>query len=822
MDEEKTPSTSEQISPVPLPSQFNANADGSPQEIMPESAREGVTQPALPPVRPLPDGLAIGPAEPAPLKRSVLRLIIGWFLVLLSIFIVGNVIGFAAAVFLGPHPFASFLAAIFTYILSAVLDNDGSLSKFYGIQTTPNSSPLRSVLYFLTFGWIAFLFIRRPAPQTAPAKQASTDAQAGTLPQPPASAEPKDVYREVAETVVFVVVLVLLLKTFIAEAFVIPTGSMATTLWGYQKYVQCPNCGFSFPVNCSSEGDPQSVNKGPVTHCECPNCRYGIDLMLELEGKCVSAANGQLRVEYSEWYWKTTGRDPIEFQFPIDNKTIITVDGKPGSLEEIRPETPVRVIFHKPPRDLRDFADRPAVAITAAADGSFPPRDKFLVIDPGYHSGDRVLVFKALYDTGMLRDPQRHDVVVFKYPVEPQKMHQPMNYIKRLMGLPGETIAIRGGQIYVCKEPRDVTPPDHHWAAGYAPNYDWPKEDKEAERLWNEGKFEIDRKPPGVILAMRRIVYDNDYLPENTQAYPIRWKAERNWTGDGDFPKSFKHDGDASSLDWLRYRNILSGGKQAELITDFMGYNSSDSPMSNPNGANWVGDLMLECELKVEKAAGEVVLELSKGSDRFQARFDLATGNCTLLRQDKELPLRYLDADSPPATKPTKLKQPGTYHVRFANFDETLTLWVNDELPFGAGVSYAPPKNQRPTRNDLEPASIGCKGTAVSVAHLQLWRDTYYTTMGRGEQNGDFAIADDARHDPDRWAALSDLKPFFMYIHPGHYLCLGDNSPASSDGRTWGMVPERLMLGRALVVYFPFYCPYWPINAPTNRIGPIR
>ena len=33
----------------------------------------------------------------------------------------------------------------------------------------------------------------------------------------------------------------------------------------------------------------------------------------------------------------------------------------------------------------------------------------------------------------------------------------------------------------------------------------------------------------------------------------------------------------------------------------------------------------------------------------------------------------------------------------------------------------------------------------------------------------------------------------------------------SSDGREWGLVPERLMLGRALVVYFPF-----------NRAGTIK
>jgi hypothetical protein len=114
-------------------------------------------------------------------------------------------------------------------------------------------------------GWLAIL-LGRPAPQPSAASQGS--------PQP----RHHDVFREVAETVVFVVVLVLLLKTFIAEAFVIPTGSMATTLWGYQKVVQCPECGFSFPVNCSSQVEPPSAHERSVDvmGCTCPNCRYAI------------------------------------------------------------------------------------------------------------------------------------------------------------------------------------------------------------------------------------------------------------------------------------------------------------------------------------------------------------------------------------------------------------------------------------------------------------------------------------------------------------------------------------------------------------------
>src|ERR1700693_2430375 len=80
--------------------------------------------------------------------------------------------------------------------------------------------------------------------------------QAKAVAAQPAQPEMKDSVREVVETVVFVVVLVLLLKSFVAEAFVIPTGSMAESLYGYQKVVTCPKCKFVFPVNVSQEVDP--------------------------------------------------------------------------------------------------------------------------------------------------------------------------------------------------------------------------------------------------------------------------------------------------------------------------------------------------------------------------------------------------------------------------------------------------------------------------------------------------------------------------------------------------------------------------------------
>jgi len=179
--------------------------------------------------------------------------------------------------------------------------------------------------------------------------------------------------REVVETVVFVVVLVLLLKSFVAEAFVIPTGSMATTLWGYQKIVECPKCHHEFPVNASQEVDPQEGERVVVRSCICPNCRLTIPLAETKE------------VEQ---------RDR---------------DG----------------------RRVRGIAWVPLPQYSA-------------------NTGDRVLVGKFLYDLPW-NSPEKNrlNVVVFKYPERPQKDYTPMNYIKRLIGLPGETIAIYYGKIYV-------------------------------------------------------------------------------------------------------------------------------------------------------------------------------------------------------------------------------------------------------------------------------------------------------------------------------------------------------------------------------------
>ena len=62
-------------------------------------------------------------------------------------------------------------------------------------------------------------------------------------------------------------------------------------------------------------------------------------------------------------------------------------------------------------------------------------------MEPTLHNGEFVIVNKLAYQLG---DPTHADVIVFRYPRDPDQ-----EYIKRVIGLPGDRVRIINGQVYV-------------------------------------------------------------------------------------------------------------------------------------------------------------------------------------------------------------------------------------------------------------------------------------------------------------------------------------------------------------------------------------
>lgn len=68
---------------------------------------------------------------------------------------------------------------------------------------------------------------------------------------------------------------------------------------------------------------------------------------------------------------------------------------------------------------------------------------------PGLVDQERIFVNKFIYRLGV-GDIQRGDLIVFWPPSDPAK-----SYIKRVIGLPGDTVSLRGGQVFVNGKPLD-------------------------------------------------------------------------------------------------------------------------------------------------------------------------------------------------------------------------------------------------------------------------------------------------------------------------------------------------------------------------------
>jgi signal peptidase I len=174
---------------------------------------------------------------------------------------------------------------------------------------------------------------QRPAPMKTGKKPPQTVPASSVKPPP----KQPDNTRETIESIVVAFVLAFLFRTFEAEAFVIPTGSMAPTLYGQQRDVHCSECGTRFAVGASSGDAPDAevrdsaISRGfrsQLAVCPNANCRYPNDIL----AKEIFAGDRILVNKFPYEFGHPQRWDVVVFKFPEHAKInyIKRMAGLPG------------------------------------------------------------------------------------------------------------------------------------------------------------------------------------------------------------------------------------------------------------------------------------------------------------------------------------------------------------------------------------------------------------------------------------------------------------------------------------------------------------
>jgi signal peptidase I len=366
-------------------------------------------------------------------------------------------------------------------------------------------------------------------------------------------------------------------------------------------------------------------------------------------------------------------------------------------------------------------------------------------------NGDRILVLKCIYQ---FEEPKRWDVIVFKNPVNPAE-----NYIKRLIGLPGETIEIIDGDVYI------------------------------------DGL--IARKPPQVQKELWMPLYDHDFQPVNPN--------ERGGFGGHRWQPPFRFEGSAWRISDQNPTQLLLDsplGKPSVLAydsladKDFAATYAYDDPYTNDR-APITSDLMVRFYVNPADLQGQIGILLSKNGVDYKAWIDLAgTMALAKISNGQETIL---------ARKEAAVPAPGAYTlVKFANVDHRL-LFEFDGNELSVDLGRTPDALEKGTRPSPRAEIFGAG--RLTLSHVAFFRDVHYT--GREGGRPARAVEDyPFTLNPDEFFVLGDNSP---NSEDGRWW--GQPRVAS---RGWeppraGVVPRYYLVGKALFVYWPsgFEFP-WP------------
>lgn len=345
--------------------------------------------------------------------------------------------------------------------------------------------------------------------------------------------------------------------------------------------------------------------------------------------------------------------------------------------------------------------------------------------------GDRVLIEKSAF---LWRRPRRWEVVAFRDPNHPRRV-----CVKRAVGLPGEQVQLRDGDVYA------------------------------------DGQ--IVRKDLAQQRAVRLLVDDADFQPDESEGLPRRWRGERSHSQWGFAGGRFAHPATppTSDVDWLGYHHWQRRPNRADEvdpvpITDRYAYNATHRRRADQIDA--VCDLMLTFRLVKLLGEGELRVRATDGRETFTWQIDAQRRRWRVLRGDETVPGGV--GPMPPLDHPVL--------VEWSLFDDQLLLALDGKVvlsyPYLSGTG-----GRRPSRM---PVAVGVNGPGVELRELRVFRDIYYSPAIGPEQ---------------RWGVDSPV-----FLEADEYFVLGDNNPISADSRTWPTGPavcDRLLVGKPILVHYP-------------------
>ncbi len=127
--------------------------------------------------------------------------------------------------------------------------------------------------------------------------------------------------RETFESILVAIVLALLFRNFLGEAYIIPTGSMATVLQGRHMDIECDECGYQYRTGASAENVISGRSAGEVTATACPICQNITQLERRKRRDHRSFAGDRILVNKFVYDFQSPKRwDVIVFKYPNNGK----------------------------------------------------------------------------------------------------------------------------------------------------------------------------------------------------------------------------------------------------------------------------------------------------------------------------------------------------------------------------------------------------------------------------------------------------------------------------------------------------------------------